>query len=42
MGSEDPSLWTIFGNQQMSAAPDGLKRIVYGYDVDFEGMGEIL
>src|SRR5262245_25733597 len=42
MGSEDPSLWAIFGNQQMDAAPDGLKRIVYGYDVDFEGTGEIL
>src|SRR5574341_856831 len=45
MGSEDPSLWAVFGNQQMNAAPDGpngLKRIVYGYDVDFEGMGEIL
>lgn len=42
MGSEDPSLWTIFGNQSMDAAPDGLKQIVYGYDVDFEGTGEIL
>lgn len=42
MGSEDPSLWNIFGNQQMDAAPDGLQKIVYGYDVDFEGMGEIL
>jgi cellulose synthase/poly-beta-1,6-N-acetylglucosamine synthase-like glycosyltransferase/peptidoglycan/xylan/chitin deacetylase (PgdA/CDA1 family)/spore germination protein YaaH len=42
MGSEDPSLWTIFGSGQMDAPPDGLKRIVYGYDVDFEGMGEIL
>ncbi len=42
LGSEDPSLWAIFGNQQMNAAPEGLKRILYGYDVDFEGMGEIL
>lgn len=48
MGSEDPSLWSVFGNQQMDAAPNGsngftgLTRIVYGYDVDFEGMGEIL
>ncbi|MGE0129300.1 MAG: glycosyltransferase [Blastocatellales bacterium] len=42
MGSEDPSLWAIFGNQQMEASPDGLKQIVYGYDVDFEGMGEVL
>jgi cellulose synthase/poly-beta-1,6-N-acetylglucosamine synthase-like glycosyltransferase/peptidoglycan/xylan/chitin deacetylase (PgdA/CDA1 family)/spore germination protein YaaH len=45
MGSEDPSLWAVFGNQQLDAAPDGpngLTRIVYGYDVDFEGMGEVL
>jgi peptidoglycan-N-acetylglucosamine deacetylase len=42
MGSEDPSLWSVFGNGQMDATPEGLKRIVYGYDVDFEGMGEIL
>lgn len=42
MGSEDPSLWTVFGNTQMDAAPRGLEKIVYGYDVDFEGMGEIL
>ncbi len=51
MGSEDPSLWAVFGNRRMDAAPegsegsegaDGLTRIVYGYDVDFEGAGEIL
>ncbi|MBO0863078.1 MAG: glycosyltransferase [Chloracidobacterium sp.] len=60
MGSEDPSLWSVFGNQggnqegyQTSSSgafagpsdpqgPDGLTRIIYGYDVDFEGVGEIL
>ncbi|HEY7181229.1 MAG TPA: glycosyltransferase [Blastocatellia bacterium] len=42
MGSEDPSLWSVFGRNEMDAAPDGLKRIRYGYDVDFEGSGEIL
>lgn len=42
MGSEDPSLWSVFGREQMDAAPAGLQKIVYGYDVDFEGMGEIL
>src|SRR5436190_1811529 len=26
----------------MDGSPDGLKDIEYGYDVDFEGMGEIL
>jgi cellulose synthase/poly-beta-1,6-N-acetylglucosamine synthase-like glycosyltransferase/peptidoglycan/xylan/chitin deacetylase (PgdA/CDA1 family)/spore germination protein YaaH len=42
LGSEDPSLWTVFGNKRTDSPPDGLKEIVYGYDVDFEGMGEIL
>ncbi|HQR33661.1 MAG TPA: glycosyltransferase [Blastocatellia bacterium] len=42
MGSEDPSLWNVFGREQMDAAPISLEKIVYGYDVDFEGMGEIL
>ncbi len=42
LGSEDPSLWNIFGRERMDAAPDSLQRIIYGYDVDFEGMGEIL
>ncbi len=42
MGSEDPSLWAIFGKDQMTVASDGLRQIVYGYDVNFEGMGEIL
>lgn len=42
LGSEDPSLWSVFSSSKMDAAPDGLKDIVYGYDVDFEGMGEIL
>jgi len=57
MGSEDPSLWSVFGDQWTDApsaapaglagpadppGPDGLTRIVYGYDVDFEGVGEIL
>jgi len=48
MGSEDPSLWTVFGNRQMDAVmggpggPGELTLIVYGYDVDFEGDGEIL
>lgn len=42
MGSEDPSLWSVFGSRELDAPPDGLRRIVYGYDVDFEGMGEIL
>jgi peptidoglycan-N-acetylglucosamine deacetylase len=42
LGSEDPSLWSIFGASQTKPAPDGLRRIQFPYDVDFEGTGEIL
>lgn len=42
MGSEDPSLWEFFGSEQNDFAIDALKTIQYGYDVDFEGTGEIL
>jgi peptidoglycan-N-acetylglucosamine deacetylase len=42
LGSEDPSIWSVFGTSQMANSPELLKRIVYGYEVDFEGSGEIL
>lgn len=42
LGSEDPSLWAVFGTHKMGNSPQGLSEIRYGYDVDFEGMGEIL
>lgn len=42
LGSEDPSIWSIFGANQWDLRPDVLRRIVYGYEVDFEGTGEIL
>ncbi len=46
LGSEDPSLWGIFGaglvEGQMNSSPESLQRISFGYDVDFEGTGEIL
>src|SRR5215813_3703577 len=42
LGSEDPSIWQIFGSDQPTASPDLLRRIAYGYDVDFEGTGELL
>ncbi len=43
LGSEDPSLWDVFGGDK-TANPDveNLKNIRYGYDIDFEGIGEIL
>ena len=41
LGSEDPSLWSILGTQQNNS-PDALRTINYGYEVDFEGNGELL
>jgi len=41
LGSEDPSIWSILGNSQ-TTSPNILSRIVYGYEVDFEGTGELL
>jgi cellulose synthase/poly-beta-1,6-N-acetylglucosamine synthase-like glycosyltransferase/peptidoglycan/xylan/chitin deacetylase (PgdA/CDA1 family)/spore germination protein YaaH len=41
LGSEDPSVWTLLGGTP-SISPEPLKKIVYGYQVDFEGTGEIL
>lgn len=42
LGSEDPSLWQVFGSNTANAATDLLRQIRYGYDIDFEGTGEIL
>lgn len=41
LGSEDPSIWSILGGERNNS-PDALRRIVYGYAVDFEGSGELL
>jgi cellulose synthase/poly-beta-1,6-N-acetylglucosamine synthase-like glycosyltransferase/peptidoglycan/xylan/chitin deacetylase (PgdA/CDA1 family) len=41
LGSEDPSIWSLLGASQ-TESPQVLRRIIYGYDVDFEGTGEIL
>jgi cellulose synthase/poly-beta-1,6-N-acetylglucosamine synthase-like glycosyltransferase/peptidoglycan/xylan/chitin deacetylase (PgdA/CDA1 family) len=43
LGSEDPSLWNVFGSSKSTdASPDALRQIRYGYDIDFEGAGEVL
>ncbi|HEY3027501.1 MAG TPA: glycosyltransferase [Pyrinomonadaceae bacterium] len=42
LGSEDPSVWSVFGSSQTAASPEALRRILYGYQVDFEGTGELL
>ncbi|HKR23321.1 MAG TPA: polysaccharide deacetylase family protein, partial [Pyrinomonadaceae bacterium] len=41
LGSEDPSVWSILGVDNNSGA-DSLRTINYGYQVDFEGNGELL
>jgi spore germination protein YaaH len=35
LGSEDPSIWSIFGTDAPNPPAEALKRIVYGYEVDF-------
>ncbi len=40
LGSEDPSVWSVLGTSDSSA--DSLRSINYGYQVDFEGNGELL
>ncbi len=42
LGSEDPSVWNVFGTNEPTPAAEKLKRMSYGYEVDFEGTGEIL
>ena len=42
LGSEDPSVWSALGSQRQLQSTTGLQQIQYGYDVDFEGSGEIL
>ncbi|HEU4714671.1 MAG TPA: glycosyltransferase [Pyrinomonadaceae bacterium] len=41
LGSEDPSVWSILGVDNNNGA-DSLRTINYGYQVDFEGNGELL
>ncbi len=42
LGSEDPSIWSVFGRNYNAAAPAELKHIAPGNDIDFQGEGEIL
>jgi cellulose synthase/poly-beta-1,6-N-acetylglucosamine synthase-like glycosyltransferase/peptidoglycan/xylan/chitin deacetylase (PgdA/CDA1 family)/spore germination protein YaaH len=43
LGSEDPSVWNVFGRTKRSFdGAESLRLIRYGYDIDFEGVGEIL
>jgi cellulose synthase/poly-beta-1,6-N-acetylglucosamine synthase-like glycosyltransferase/peptidoglycan/xylan/chitin deacetylase (PgdA/CDA1 family) len=42
LGSEDPSLWQVLGREAAIGNPDSLRRIGNGYDVEFDGTGELL
>ena len=42
LGSEDRSLWAVFDVPAEANAPDKLKPLQPGYDVDMEGSGEII
>ena len=42
LGSEDPALWRVIGRGARTPPASGLARIPAGYDVEFDGDGEIL
>jgi cellulose synthase/poly-beta-1,6-N-acetylglucosamine synthase-like glycosyltransferase/spore germination protein YaaH/peptidoglycan/xylan/chitin deacetylase (PgdA/CDA1 family) len=44
LGSEDPSIWTFYGRTRQldQGAAAQLRVMRYGYDLDYEGRGEIL
>lgn len=44
LGSEDPSIWSVFTQRAHldRAAADLLRQVRYGYDLDYEGSGEVL
>jgi cellulose synthase/poly-beta-1,6-N-acetylglucosamine synthase-like glycosyltransferase/peptidoglycan/xylan/chitin deacetylase (PgdA/CDA1 family) len=42
LGSEDPSIWSVMGRPYGAPAPEALRVIGTGQDIDFEGEGEML
>jgi hypothetical protein len=42
LGSEDPSVWSVLGRPYGAAAPDALRTIGQGEDIDIQGQGEVL
>ncbi len=42
LGSEDRSLWAVWDGPAEQNAPEKLKSLLPGYDVDMEGSGEII
>jgi cellulose synthase/poly-beta-1,6-N-acetylglucosamine synthase-like glycosyltransferase/peptidoglycan/xylan/chitin deacetylase (PgdA/CDA1 family)/spore germination protein YaaH len=44
LGSEDPSIWSVFAHRSQLnlQTADSLQLLHYGYDLDYEGKGEVL
>ena len=42
LGSEDPSVWSVLGRNYGTPAPEQLRTIGQGEDIDIEGQGEVL
>ena len=42
LGAEDPSLWRVLGRAGLDGPAQALAEIPPGYDVEFEGVGELL
>jgi cellulose synthase/poly-beta-1,6-N-acetylglucosamine synthase-like glycosyltransferase/peptidoglycan/xylan/chitin deacetylase (PgdA/CDA1 family)/spore germination protein YaaH len=42
LGSEDPSVWSVLGRPYAAPAPEQLRTIGAGEDIDIEGQGEVL
>src|SRR5581483_9475688 len=44
LGSEDPSVWTVFERRRQlnRDAAIAMQELRYGYDIDYEGQGEVL
>ena len=42
LGAEDPSLWQVVSRSGVARTPDSLAVIQSGYDVEFDGTGELL
>ncbi|MBB6052869.1 glycosyltransferase [Armatimonas rosea] len=42
VGSEDPTLWSCFGRGKKPENAQALRTVRYGFELDFEGEGEVL
>ncbi|MGC4044632.1 MAG: glycosyltransferase [Armatimonas sp.] len=42
VGSEDPTLWSCFGKGRTPTDSQELQTVKYGFELDFEGDGEVL